>query len=236
MGSETTSGLINPIDGVGKLVKQYNADYIVDAMSSFGGIQIDFDDCKIDVLVTSANKCIQGVPGFGIIIIKKALLAKCKENARSLSLDLYDQEKGLTANGQFRFTPPTHTICAFKKALDELKEEGGVLKRNERYSQNKIDVCDTMKDLGFELYLSEENQGPIISSFKYPSSTNWDFDLFYNKLAENDILLYPGKVTNANCFRIGHIGHVYPKDMERFCQVVRKVCEEMNLLFDNKSN
>ena len=134
--SETTSGLINPIEPVGMVAKNYNCDYIVDAMSSFGGIPISFDNAGIDVLVTSANKCIQGVPGFGVVVIKKSLLGQCENRARSLSLDLFDQEKGLTANGQFRFTPPTHTIC-ISKALNELKEEGGVLKEMKDMRQIK---------------------------------------------------------------------------------------------------
>eukprot|EP01084_Bolivina_argentea_P061036 111548_1 len=227
--SETTSGLINPIQEVGMIAKKYNTDYIVDAMSSFGGIPIDFESSCIDVLVTSANKCIQGIPGFGITIAKKSLLEQCCNRARSLSLDLYDQDKGLNGNGQFRFTPPTHTICAFQQALNELNEEGGVMKRNERYEANKKIICDVMLELGFELYLPVEDQGPIISSFKYPNSVNWDFEMFYNKLAEHDFLIYPGKVTNADCFRIGHIGNLYPDDMKKFGKVVEKACNEMQL-------
>lgn len=227
--SETTSGLINPIQEIGVIAKKYNCDYMVDAMSSFGGIPISFKDANIDLLVTSANKCIQGVPGFGIIIIKQTLLKQCENRARSLSLDLFDQEKGLTSNGQFRFTPPTHTIFAFQKALNELKEEGGIIERNKRYQTNKQIVCDAMIKLGFELYLDENDQGPIISSFKYPSSPNWNFETFYNKLAENDFLIYPGKVTNADCFRIGHIGHIFPKDMHKFVKIVASICDEMKL-------
>lgn len=178
-------------------------------------------------MVTSANKCIQGVPGFGISIVDKQLLAECEGRARSLSLDLFDQEKGLSANGQFRFTPPTHTICAFQRALNELKDEGGVVARNRRYNANKQIVCEVMEELGFELYLSAKDQGPIISSFKYPDSPHWNFEAFYQRLAENDYLIYPGKVTNADCFRIGHIGHVYPEEMHRFADVVKSVCGEM---------
>ena len=184
--------------------------------------------------MTSANKCLQGVPGFGVIIARKELLEKCGDRARSLSLDVFEQEKGLNTNGQFRFTPPTHTICALQKALNELSEEGGISNRNKRYEKNKEIVCNVMTKLGFELYLNQNDQGPIISSFKYPNSPNWDFEVFYNKLAENDFLIYPGKVTNADCFRIGHIGHVYPKNMERFGEVIKTVCNEMKL-FDTKS-
>eukprot|EP01084_Bolivina_argentea_P220607 373854_1 len=198
-------------------------------MSSFGGIRIDFAKSGIDILVTSANKCLQGVPGFGVVIAKKSLLEQCEARSRSLSLDLYDQEKGLSANGQFRFTPPTHTICAFQKALNELEEEGGVDERCKRYLENKQIVCDAMMKLGFELYLAPKDQGPIISSFKYPDSPNWDFETFYSKLAEKNFLIYPGKVTNADCFRIGHIGYLYPSDMNKFVKLVGVVCDEMNL-------
>jgi 2-aminoethylphosphonate-pyruvate transaminase len=140
--SETTSGIINPIHEIGKVVKhKHNLPFIVDAMSSFGGLPIDFNACGIDFLVTSANKCLQGVPGFGIIVARQNVLQKCKGNARSLSLDCYDQWQGLENNGQFRFTPPTHTICAFQQALDELTAEGGVKKRMERYKK-KSKNCD----------------------------------------------------------------------------------------------
>ena len=137
--------------------------------------------------------------------------------------------KGLASNGQFRFTPPTHTICAFQKALKELKEEGGVQSRANRYKKNQQIVLKIIQELGFEMYLEENKRGYIISSIKYPNSPNWNFELFYEKLAQKGYLIYPGKVTNADCFRIGHIGNIMPKDMEDFSDHLIQVCDEMKL-------
>lgn len=132
--SETTTGIFNPIDKIGALVRKHapNATFMVDAMSSFGGVPIDFEKCAIDFLVSSANKCIEGVPGFSFVIANKEKLLRCDGWARSVSLDALAQYKGLEANGQFRFTPPTHTLMAFQKAIQIQNEEGGVMARSQR--------------------------------------------------------------------------------------------------------
>jgi len=225
--SETTSGIVNPVEAIGAVIKKKgNISFIVDAMSSFGGIPVGLDN--IDAVVTSANKCIEGVPGFAISITRKELLEQCKGNARSLSLDLYDQWKGLEANGQFRFTPPTHTIIAFEQALKELEEEGGVPARQRRYQENRDITIQEFSKLGFETYLpDDERRGHIITSFRYPDSPNWNFETFYQKLSDRGCLIYPGKVSNANCFRIGHIGHIFPDDTRYLCRCVGEIKNEM---------
>jgi len=229
--SETTSGVVNQIKEIGEVVKSKAKDsvFIVDAMSSFGGIPLDIEEAKVDFLASSANKCIQGSPGFAIVLARKAALENCEGNSRSLSLDLYDQWKGLEKDGQFRFTPPTHSILAFKQALEELKAEGGVKARFERYSSNQRIATDGMRALGFETYLSTDMTGPIITSFKFPESKNWDFKIFYDKLSARNCLIYPGKVTNADCFRIGHIGALTNEDTEYLLCCIKDVCAEMEL-------
>lgn len=229
--SETTSGVVNQIKEIGDVVKSKAKDsiFIVDAMSSFGGIPIDIEEAKVDFLASSANKCIQGSPGFAIVLAHKAALEKCEGNSRSLSLDLYDQWKGLEKDGQFRFTPPTHSILAFKKALEELKAEGGVEARFERYRSNQRIITDGMRALGFETYLAEEMAGPIITSFRFPESKNWDFKTFYDKLSVRNCLIYPGKVTNADCFRIGHIGALTNEHTEYLLGCIKEACAEMEL-------
>lgn len=221
--SETTTGLLNPIEEVAEVLKGRNITFIVDAMSSFGGVPIDMKKLDIDFLVSSANKCIQGVPGFGFIIAKKDKLVATKGNARSLSLDIYAQwetmEKG---GGKWRFTSPTHVVHAFYQAMKELNEEGGIAARSERYKQNHRTLVDGMRALGFKTLLPDASQGPIITSFLYPSA-DFDFHAFYNQLKAKGFVIYPGKISDADTFRIGNIGDIFPNDMEALLQAIRSI-------------
>lgn len=221
--SETTTGLLNPIEEVAEVLKGRNITFIVDAMSSFGGVPIDMKKLDIDFLVSSANKCIQGVPGFGFIIAKKDKLIATKGNARSLSLDIYAQwetmEKG---GGKWRFTSPTHVVHAFYQAMKELNEEGGIVARSERYKQNHRTLVDGMRALGFKTLLPDASQGPIITSFLYPTA-DFDFHSFYDQLKEKGFVIYPGKISDADTFRIGNIGDIFPDDMEALLQAIRSI-------------
>ncbi|ULQ52026.1 2-aminoethylphosphonate--pyruvate transaminase [Flavihumibacter fluvii] len=224
--SETTTGVFNPIGAIGAVCEQYNKVFIVDAMSSFGGVEMDIDALKIDYLVSSSNKCIEGVPGFAFVICKKAQLEKCKGQGRSLSLDLYDQWAGLEANGQFRFTPPTLSLLAFRQAMKELQAEGGVPAREKRYKTNKITLDTGMAELGFQQYLQPGIQGHIITSFLYPDSPNFNFERFYQKLNDRGLIIYPGKLGKTDAFRIGNIGQIFPDDVKRLVQAIKEVLEE----------
>lgn len=220
---ETTSGILNPIEEIGKLAKKYGKTYIVDAMSSFGGIYFDIDKYNIDFLVTSSNKCIQGVPGFGIIIGRKEELLKIKGKARSHSLDIYDQWSTMEKeNGKWRFTSPTHVVRAFYQALLELENEGGVLKREERYRENQRVLVEGMRELGFQAIISREKQSPIITTFYAPKNENYNFKEFYLKLKEQGFVIYPGKLTEEESFRIGNIGEIYSEDMNRLIKTIKK--------------
>nr|XP_054759738.1 2-aminoethylphosphonate--pyruvate transaminase-like [Lytechinus pictus] len=229
--SETTSGVINPINDVGKVVKKYcpDASYIVDAMSSFGAIPIEFESSGIDFLISSANKCLEGVPGFGYTIAKIYKLEKCQGNSRSLSLDLYDQWQGLEKNSQFRFTPPTHIILAFHQALKEFQAEGGVMARSKRYKENRQILREGMKEFGFQEFLDDTHDGYIITSFYYPNHPNFDFTQMYQRLSKLGLVIYPGKVTKAKCFRIGNIGHLFPDDMRLLLSGIRQVFNDMDI-------
>jgi 2-aminoethylphosphonate-pyruvate transaminase len=226
---ETTTGIVNPIEEIGRVVHEAGRVYIVDAMSSFGAIPINAPRCQIDYLVSSANKCIEGVPGFAFVLARRAVFEKTEGYARSLSLDLYDQWKGLEGNGQFRFTPPTHAILAFHQALVELEEEGGVPGRAERYARNHETLVHGMRAMGFREYLSPEKQGHIITSFRYPESPSFDFGTFYGKLNERDFVIYPGKVSDADCFRIGSIGRIFEADVRALLLAIREVLDEMGV-------
>lgn len=221
--SETTTGLLNPIEEVAEVIRGRGITFIVDAMSSFAGVPIDIKGLGIDFLVSSANKCIQGVPGFGFIIAKKDKMLATKGNARSLSLDIYAQwetmEKG---HGKWRFTSPTHVVRAFYQAMQELKEEGGIEARHRRYVENHRTLVDGMRALEFQTLLSDDKQGCIITSFLYPSA-DFDFADFYNKLKGKGFVIYPGKISDADTFRIGNIGDIFPSDIKALLEAIREV-------------
>lgn len=221
--SETTTGLLNPIEEVAEVIRGRGITFIVDAMSSFGGIPIDIKGLGIDFLVSSANKCIQGVPGFGFIIARKDKLMATKGNARSLSLDIYAQWETMErGHGKWRFTSPTHVVRAFYQAMKELNDEGGISARYERYRRNHRTLVDGMRSLGFETLLPDEAQGPIITSFLYPSA-DFDFASFYERLKAKGFVIYPGKISHADTFRIGNIGDVFPEDMEALIRAIKEI-------------
>ena len=170
--SETTSGILNDIEDVAKVVKAYGKTLIVDAMSSFGGVDIEVEKLGIDFIISSANKCIQGVPGFSFIICNREKLMQSKGKARSLSLDLYEQWETMSKDGKWRFTSPTHVVLAFAQAIKELKAEGGIVARNKRYSENNRILIEEMAKLGIKPYIESTHQGPIITTFYYPENSN----------------------------------------------------------------
>lgn len=227
--SETTTGLVNPIEEVGRVVREAKRSFIVDAMSSFGAIPIDVERCAIDYLVSSANKCIEGVPGFSFVLARREPLLASEGSARSLSLDLHAQWRGLEKDGQFRFTPPTHALLAFHQALHELTEEGGVAARGARYRACQKTLADGMKALGFAAYLPPELQGPIITTFRYPGHAKFAFEAFYEGLSERGFAIYPGKLTNADCFRIGSIGRIFASDVLNLLAAIRDVLAAMGV-------
>jgi len=227
--SETTTGIVNPIEEIGVLTKKYNKVLIVDAMSSFGAIPVNVRDIGIDFLVSSSNKCIEGVPGFSYTIAKRDTLLKAKGLARTLALNLYAQWEGLEKNGQFRFTPPTHAILAFHQAIKELIKEGGIPARAKRYSTNHQRLVEGMRALGFKEYLPPEKQGYIITSFHYPKHPKFDFKEFYTRLNAKGQVIYPGKLSKVDCFRIGNIGQIYPDDIKVLLQCIAEVMKEMGV-------
>ena len=226
---ETTSGIMNPIEQIGAVVARHRKTYFVDSMSAFGAVPFDFEKCKIDFLVSSANKCIEGVPGFSFVICRRSSLLAAEGCARSVSLDLLAQWRGLETNGQFRFTPPTHSILAFEQALCELVAEGGVDGRATRYRANNQTLLLGMREIGFAEYLLREQQGVIITAFCYPDHPRFLFDDFYRRLNEKGFVIYPGKVSNTDCFRIGNIGRLFRSDILALLAAVRSTLEEMGV-------
>jgi 2-aminoethylphosphonate-pyruvate transaminase len=219
---ETTTGMLNPISDIGAMVKCFNKVYIVDAMSSFGGIRMDMGEVRADFLISSANKCIQGVPGFSFVVARQTELEKTRGRARSLSLDLYDQWETMENHqGKWRFTSPTHVVRAFAQALKELKAEGGIDARSRRYHRNNRLLVGGMRKLGFCPLLPDTHQSPIITAFHSPRDLGYEFKQFYDLLKEKGFVIYPGKVTDMNTFRIGNIGDIHPADVKRLLEAVK---------------
>ena len=226
---ETTSGILNPVAEVAEVTARHGRKLIIDAMSAFGAVQLDTREVPFDAVVASSNKCIEGVPGVGFAIIRESLLKECKGNAPSLTLDLYDQWQAMEKNAQWRFTPPTHVIAAFAQALREHEEEGGVAGRGARYRRNCKILVDGMRELGFETLLPDALQAPIIVTFHMPADPSFVFQDFYDNLGERGFVIYPGKLTVADSFRIGCIGRLGDDEMRAALVAVRETLEQMGV-------
>jgi len=227
---ETTSGVLNPLAEIGQAVRETRRVFFVDAMSSFGALPIDFEASGIDFLASASNKCLEGIPGLAFVIARRSALEAIKGRARTVTLNLVAQWKGLEADGQFRFTPPTHVLLALRQALAELRVEGGVGAREARYRANHERLRQGMEALGFHSYVPREHASPIISTFHYPKHPKFDFREFYERLSRRGFLIYPGKLTQAECFRLGNIGRLFEADVESLLAAVPIVLEEMGVL------
>jgi 2-aminoethylphosphonate-pyruvate transaminase len=228
---ETTTGMLNPVEAVGCMVKAHGKCFIVDAMSSFGGIPMDLEAIGADYLVSSANKCIQGVPGFGFVIARRSVLEQTRGQARSLSFDLYDQWRTMEDHGgKWRFTSPTHVVRAFSQALNELEAEGGIAARHARYVQSQRILVEGMQRLGYQPLLPPHWQSPIITAFLCPQAENWQFKRFYTAMKESGFVIYPGKVTDRDTFRIGNIGDVHATDMHHLIDAVALTADMSSVL------
>ncbi len=230
---ETSSGILNPVKEIGATVKELQRTFIVDAMSSFGGIPLNMAEAGIDFLVSSANKCIEGVPGFSLVIANRAQLLTSGA-ARTVSLDLLAQWKGLEEAGQFRFTPPTQAILAFRQALRELDHEGGVAARAKRYAANHAALLRGMRRMGFREYVPAEWQSHIITTFLFPEDPHFDFEEFYQRLSTKGMVIYPGKLTDVECFRIGSIGRLFERDVDALLAAIEATLLEMNVAIPDR--
>lgn len=226
---ETTSGIVNPLSVLAKEAKDRDCVFMVDAMSSFGALDINMKRDDIDVMVSSSNKCIEGVPGFSYVLVKKSLLVASEGNSHSVVLDLFDQWKGLEGNGQFRFTPPTHALVAFRQALRELESEGGIAAREVRYKRNAEVLVKGLDALGISPLLDDHSSGPIIQTFLSPRDANFKFDNFYDGLRAKGFAIYPGKLTKRDSFRIGTIGRLDEAVMERVVKAIGEVLKDMKV-------
>lgn len=220
---ETTSGLLNPLEAVAAIVARANRKLLVDAMSSFGALPIDLAQTPIAAVLASSNKCLEGVPGLGFAVVDRSVLDAAEGVSPSLSLDLHDQNRGFQANGQWRFTPPVQVVAALVEALRLLEAEGGPVARLARYRANLEVLVDGFGRLGFPLYLDRALQAPIIATFRPPANAPFDFQAFYDGLADEGFVIYPGKLTREPSFRVGCIGAVGPGDFRRLVAAAARI-------------
>jgi 2-aminoethylphosphonate-pyruvate transaminase len=226
---ETTSGVLNPIADVARAVAAAGRRLLIDAMSAFGALPLSSKDVPFDAVAASSNKCIEGIPGLGVVLARIDALKQCQGHAPSLSLDLYEQWQALEKTAQYRFTPPIHCIVAFDQALTEHEQEGGVAGRGARYRNNCKILVDGMRALGFETLLPDQIQAPIIVTFHMPADPRFHFQAFYDKLKDRGYVIYPGKLTVADSFRIGCIGRLDESHMKGALTAVRAAMAEMDV-------
>ncbi len=226
---ETTSGILNPLTDISNIVAKHNRGFLIDAMSAFGALPIDSESVKFDALVASSNKCLEGAPGMGFCIARKEALQNTKGNSPSLSLDLFDQWTIMNKTRQWRFTPPTHVLLAFDQALKEFDQEGGVAGRGGRYQSNCDILVNGMRAMGFKTLLTDELQAPIIVTFHMPEDAKFDFNEFYNHLREQGYVIYPGKLTVAESFRIGCIGRLGADEMKGALAAIRNTLDRFGI-------
>ena len=220
---ETTSGILNPVEEVAEIVARHNRRLLIDAMSAFGALPLSVGNIPFDAIAASANKCLQSVPGLGFVIATKDTFSRTRGNAHSLSLDLHAQWQYMNDTGQWRFTPPTHCLLALDQALRELEKEGGVSGRCKRYEENCRTLVKGMRDLGFQTLLPDELQAPIIVTFLMPDEESFNFQEFYDRLNALGYVIYPGKLTNIDSFRVGCIGHFGPDKMQAAISAIKTV-------------
>ncbi len=226
---ETTSGILNPVKQIADIVARHRRRLLIDSMSAFGALPLDADELEFDAVVASSNKCLEGAPGMGFCIAREAVLATTEGNSPSLVLDLYDQWRAMQKNRQWRFTPPTHVLLAFDQALAEFDEEGGVAGRGARYRANCELLVAGMRKMGFETLLPDELQAPIIITFRMPTNPGFDFDAFYDGLKEQGYVIYPGKLTVADSFRMGCIGRLDREQMQGALDAVARMLDRFGI-------
>lgn len=226
---ETSSGILNPIAEISDAVHARGRKLLIDSMSAFGALPLEVGQVRYAAMVSSANKCIEGVPGFGFVIARKSELEAAKGNSHSLSLDVHAQWATMEKTGQWRFTPPTHVVAAFIEALKLHEAEGGVAARGARYTRNRDVMVAGMRDLGFETLLSDRWLSPIIVTFFCPADPNFVFSRFYDLMKEKGFIIYPGKLTVVESFRVGCIGRMDEHVMRRVVEAARQSLAELGV-------
>jgi 2-aminoethylphosphonate-pyruvate transaminase len=226
---ETSTGVLNPLQEIAEATAKHGRGLLVDAMSSLGAIEIDARKTPFDALVAASGKCLEGPPGMGFALIRKAVLEKAAGQSPSLVLDLHDQWAQMEKTKQWRFTPPTHVVAALAEALDQFFEEGGTAARGARYAKNCARLIDGMEALGLKSFLPRAIQAPVIVTFHAPQDPAYRFERLYDEARKRGFILYPGKLTKVETFRVGCIGHVDEEDVRRALDAISQVLKDMGV-------
>jgi len=226
---ETGTGILNPLPEIAAIVAAHGRGLIVDAMSSYGAIPIDATAIRFDALIAASGKCLEGVPGMGFVIARRTALEGSGGNSHSLAMDLLDQWQYMQKTGQWRFTPPTHVLAALRAAVDQYQAQGGLAARRARYTENCAALVSGMRKLGLETFLPDELQAPIIVTFHAPPDPKYDFQEFYRRVRERGFILYPGKLTAVDTFRVGCIGAIGPDTLRRAVAAIAEALRDMGV-------
>ena len=226
---ETSTGILNPLPEIAQVVKNHGKRLIIDAMSSFGALPIDARNVPFDALIAASGKCLEGVPGMGFVFAEKQALAAAQRNCHSLAMDLFDQHTYMAKTGQWRFTPPTHVVAALHEALLQYQEEGGLPARHRRYAENCQALLDGMASIGLRSFLPAAIQAPIIVTFHAPKDPRYQFKDFYERVKAKGFILYPGKLTQVETFRVGCIGHVDSAEMHAAVAAIADALQAMGI-------
>ena len=226
---ETGAGVLNPLPDVAAVCAEFGRGLIIDAMSSFAALEIDARSTRFDALIAASGKCLEGVPGMGFVFIRKGILDACAGNSQSLAMDLHDQYLYMEKTGQWRFTPPTHVVVALAEAIAQFEAEGGQPARLARYTRNYETLVSGMRALGFKPFLDPVVQAPIIVTFHAPAHPNYDFKRFYDAAKARGFILYPGKLTQIETFRVGCIGAITPVEIEQAVHAVALALKDLGI-------
>ncbi len=226
---ETGTGILNPLPEIAAIVQEHGRGLIIDAMSSYGAIPIDARTLRFEALVAASGKCLEGVPGMGVIIARRTALERAGGNTASLAMDLLDQWQYMQKTGQWRFTPPTHVVAALRAAIDQYQAQGGQPARLARYTENCAALISGMRALGFKTFLPDDLQAPIIVTFHSPPDPKYDFGEFYRRVREHGFILYPGKLTAVDTFRVGCIGAIGADTLRQAVAAVADSLSEMGV-------
>jgi 2-aminoethylphosphonate-pyruvate transaminase len=226
---ETGAGVLNPLQSIADVCGKYGKGLIVDAMSSFAALEIDARKLQFDALIAASGKCLEGVPGMGFVFIRKSVLAKCEGQSLSLAMDLFDQHQYMEKTGQWRFTPPTHVLVALAEAIAQFEEEGGQPARLARYTRNCESLVRGMQALGFKPFLDSSIQAPIIVTFHAPGDKRYEFRKFYEAAKARGFILYPGKLTEIETFRVGCIGAIDQNEIEQAVHAVALTLQDLGI-------
>jgi 2-aminoethylphosphonate-pyruvate transaminase len=224
---ETSAGILNPLSQIAQVVARHGRGLIIDAMSSFGAIEIDARSTPFDAVIAASGKCLEGPPGMAFVIARRSVLEGCEGNSHSLALDLYDQWVYMQKTTQWRYTPPTHVVAAFDSAIEQYLEEGGLAARGARYAKNCSTLIAGMARLGLRSFLPPAVQAPIIVTLHAPQDPHYAFRSFYEAVKARGYILYPGKLTTLETFRVGCMGQLGDAGMDGVLAAVAAVLAQM---------